>query len=85
MIVYDVSNRATPMLSRNLTLNGSYLNSRMIDNYVHLIVSKYLLNLLLLGAISNFRDLAVLAVSVFIVFAFFFEAYSQFRELRYSS
>ncbi len=41
MLVYDVSNRAAPTLSRNVTLNGGYLNSRMIGDYVYLIVSKY--------------------------------------------
>ncbi len=30
----------------------------------------------------NFRDLVVLAVSVFCIFAFFFEAYIQYRSLR---
>ena len=44
--VYDVSNKANPVLSRNLTMSGSYVNSRMIGNYVYDIISEnaYLLN-----------------------------------------
>jgi inhibitor of cysteine peptidase len=38
--VYDISDKAYPMLARNLTLSGSYLNSRMIGNYVYIIVSE---------------------------------------------
>ncbi len=38
--VYDVSDKAYPILDRNLTLSGSYLNSRMIGNYVYIIVSE---------------------------------------------
>jgi inhibitor of cysteine peptidase len=44
--VYDVSEKASPVLARNLTLSGSYFNSRMIDNYVYTVVSQptYLVN-----------------------------------------
>ncbi len=38
--VYDVSNKADPVLARNLTLSGSYFNSRMIGNYVYTVVSQ---------------------------------------------
>ena len=38
--VYDVSDKAYPILDKNLTLSGSYLNSRMIGNYVYIIVSE---------------------------------------------
>ena len=38
--VYDVSNKATPVLTRNVTVSGNYVNSRMIDNYVYLVVSQ---------------------------------------------
>jgi len=38
--VYDVSEKAIPVLARNLTLNGSYFNSRMIGNYVYAVVSQ---------------------------------------------
>jgi len=40
LYVYDVSNPANPVLTRNVTLNGNYVNSRMINNYVYLIVSQ---------------------------------------------
>jgi inhibitor of cysteine peptidase len=38
--VYDVSDKANPVLTRNLTLTGSYFNSRMIGNYVYVVVSE---------------------------------------------
>ena len=44
--VYDVSNKANPVLSRNFTMSGSYVDSRMIGNYVYDIISEnaYLYN-----------------------------------------
>ncbi len=44
--VYDVSNKADPVLTKNLTLSGSYFNSRMIGSYVYTVVSQpaYLTN-----------------------------------------
>ncbi len=44
--VYDVSNKANPVLTRNITMSGSYADSRMIGNYVYDIISEnaYLLN-----------------------------------------
>ena len=38
--VYDISNKATPVLTRNFTVSGSYFNSRMIGNYVYTVVSQ---------------------------------------------
>jgi uncharacterized secreted protein with C-terminal beta-propeller domain len=38
--VYDISDKAHPVLARNLTLSGSYFNSRMIGNYVYAVVSQ---------------------------------------------
>jgi inhibitor of cysteine peptidase len=38
--VYDVSDKAYPILARNLTLSGSYFNSRMIGSYVYIITSE---------------------------------------------
>ena len=38
--VYDVSDKVHPTLARNLTLTGSYFNSRMIGNYVYAVVSQ---------------------------------------------
>jgi len=44
--VYNVSEKASPVLARNITLSGSYFNSRMIGNYVYAVVSQptYLVN-----------------------------------------
>jgi uncharacterized secreted protein with C-terminal beta-propeller domain len=44
--VYDVSDKANPVLTRNLTMSGSYVDSRMIGNYIYDIISEnaYLLN-----------------------------------------
>jgi len=38
--VYDISEKTHPVLARNLTLSGSYFNSRMIGNYVYAVVSQ---------------------------------------------
>ncbi|MFB3888861.1 MAG: beta-propeller domain-containing protein [Candidatus Bathyarchaeia archaeon] len=38
--VYDVTNKAQPVLARNFTMSGSYFNSRMIGNYVYIIVTE---------------------------------------------
>jgi len=38
--VYDIQDRAEPVLLRDLTLTGSYFNSRMIENYVYFVVSQ---------------------------------------------
>ncbi|MGD0644069.1 MAG: beta-propeller domain-containing protein [Candidatus Bathyarchaeia archaeon] len=38
--VYDVSNKAYPVLTRNFTVSGSYFDSRMIGNYVYVVISQ---------------------------------------------
>jgi uncharacterized secreted protein with C-terminal beta-propeller domain len=38
--VYDISNKAAPVLTRNFTVSGSYFNSRMIGNYIYAVVSQ---------------------------------------------
>jgi inhibitor of cysteine peptidase len=38
--VYDVSDKADPVLARNFTISGSYFNSRMIGNYVYAVISQ---------------------------------------------
>ncbi len=38
--VYDISDKAHPEISRNLTLTGSYFNSRMIGDYLYAVVSQ---------------------------------------------
>jgi uncharacterized secreted protein with C-terminal beta-propeller domain len=40
--VYDISDRENPVLKRDVTFNGYYLNSRMIGNYVYVIVNNYI-------------------------------------------
>ncbi|NIO37884.1 hypothetical protein GTO27_09305 [Candidatus Bathyarchaeota archaeon] len=46
MKVYDVSDPDKPMLLRDLSISGSYFNSRMIGSYVYFVVSEaaYLVN-----------------------------------------
>jgi len=39
--VYDISNRANPTLTRNVTLDGSYFDSRMIGDYVYAVINDY--------------------------------------------
>jgi uncharacterized secreted protein with C-terminal beta-propeller domain len=38
--VYDIQNRTSPTLLRELTLTGSYFNSRMMQDYVYFVVSQ---------------------------------------------
>ena len=38
--VYDVTNKANPVLTRNFTVSGSYFDSRMIGNNVYTVVSQ---------------------------------------------
>jgi len=38
--VYDISDRAYPVLLRNFTISGSYFNSRMIGDYVYIVASQ---------------------------------------------
>jgi len=38
--VYDISDRSHPRLTRNFSVSGNYFDSRMIDEYVYLIVSQ---------------------------------------------
>ncbi|MCL5877540.1 MAG: beta-propeller domain-containing protein [Candidatus Bathyarchaeota archaeon] len=40
LYVYDVSNKASPALTRNLTMSGSYFNSRMIGDNVYAVISQ---------------------------------------------
>ena len=40
MYVYDISNKASPILARNFTVSGSYFNSRMIGNYVYTVTTQ---------------------------------------------
>ncbi len=37
--VYDISNKENPVLVKNITLEGGYANSRMIDDYVYIVVN----------------------------------------------
>jgi uncharacterized secreted protein with C-terminal beta-propeller domain len=38
--VYDVSDRSNPVLKRNFSLEGNYFDSRMIGNYVYVILNQ---------------------------------------------
>lgn len=42
--VYDLTNKASPVLARNFTMSGNYFNSRMIDDYVYAIVTETVYN-----------------------------------------
>ncbi|MBU5689985.1 MAG: beta-propeller domain-containing protein [Candidatus Aenigmatarchaeota archaeon] len=37
--IYDISNKNEPKLEKEITLTGSYFQSRMIDNYIYVIIS----------------------------------------------
>ncbi len=38
--VYDISDRESPALTRNVSLDGSYFNARMIGDYVYAVISQ---------------------------------------------
>ena len=38
--IYDITNKASPVLTRNFTVSGSYFNSRMIGNYLYAVTSQ---------------------------------------------
>ncbi|NLE04388.1 MAG: hypothetical protein GX638_06245 [Crenarchaeota archaeon] len=38
--IYDVSEKANPILSRNITTSGYYFNSRLIGNYLYTIITE---------------------------------------------
>ena len=37
--VYDISDRSNPVLTRNISVDGNYYNSRMIGDYVYVIIN----------------------------------------------
>ncbi|MCW4007156.1 MAG: beta-propeller domain-containing protein [Candidatus Bathyarchaeota archaeon] len=46
LYVYDISDKAYPLLARNLSISGGYFSSRMIGNYVYVVINQpaYVLN-----------------------------------------
>jgi inhibitor of cysteine peptidase len=40
LYIYDVSNKASPVLTRNFTVSGNYFDSRMIGNYLYAVTSQ---------------------------------------------
>ncbi|MDH7506510.1 MAG: beta-propeller domain-containing protein, partial [Candidatus Thermoplasmatota archaeon] len=39
--IYDISSRANPILVKNIEIDGTYFDSRMIGNYVYVVSSEY--------------------------------------------
>lgn len=39
--IYDVADRANPVLAKEIKIDGYYFDARMIDNYVYVIASEY--------------------------------------------
>ena len=39
--IYDITDRSAPSLARNMTIDGNYFDSRMIGDYVYVIVNQY--------------------------------------------
>jgi uncharacterized secreted protein with C-terminal beta-propeller domain len=46
IVVYDISDRANPIMERNVTVDGSYFSSRMIGDWVYAVINEpaYLTN-----------------------------------------
>jgi uncharacterized secreted protein with C-terminal beta-propeller domain len=42
LLVYDISSRWSPNLVQNVTVEGYYLDARMIDNHVYMVTSTYM-------------------------------------------
>ena len=42
--VYDIADRENPVLKRNVTVDGNYVNSRMIGDYVYVVANSYIDN-----------------------------------------
>lgn len=40
VMVYDISDKANPIIVRNFTISGNYFNSRMIGDYVYTIITE---------------------------------------------
>ena len=40
--IYDISDRENPLLEKDISFDGSYLDSRMIKDYVYIISAKYI-------------------------------------------
>ncbi|MEM2666273.1 MAG: beta-propeller domain-containing protein [Candidatus Bathyarchaeia archaeon] len=40
VFVYDISDKTSPTLTRNFTMSGGYFNSRMIGDYVYVVISQ---------------------------------------------
>ncbi len=39
--IYDISNKANPLLTRDYSIDGNYFSSRMVDDYVYIVVTMY--------------------------------------------
>lgn len=39
--VYDISDRGNPVLTRNVSVDGSYFSSRMIGDYIYVVATQY--------------------------------------------
>ncbi|MBR9704825.1 helix-turn-helix domain-containing protein [Candidatus Pacearchaeota archaeon] len=44
VFIYDISDKSNPVLEKNVSADGNYVESRMIGDYVYLISSKYTYN-----------------------------------------
>lgn len=44
IIVYDISDRQNPTLEKNISIDGSYFNSRMIGSYIYAIINQPVYN-----------------------------------------
>jgi uncharacterized secreted protein with C-terminal beta-propeller domain len=40
VLQYDITDRSNPILTKNITAEGNYFDSRMIDNFVYVLVNK---------------------------------------------
>jgi uncharacterized secreted protein with C-terminal beta-propeller domain len=43
--IYDISDRSNPVLSKDIKIDGSYFDARLIDEYVYVVASEYTNNI----------------------------------------
>jgi inhibitor of cysteine peptidase len=54
--VYDISNKRNPILFRNISMNGSYFDSRMIGDYVYVLVTSPVYQMVRNVSLPSVRD-----------------------------
>jgi uncharacterized secreted protein with C-terminal beta-propeller domain len=82
--VYDVSNRENPVLKRSVSFDGRYFDSRMIGNFVYLVINApvYILdNVILLPTISSNGKVRAIQATEIYYFENFRDSWYEFTTI----